>query len=103
MTFPEDDHMVQTVASDRSDQPFHEGLLPRTDRSAQDFLNAQGSNSLPKLIPIDLIAVPQQLTWCGILRKCLNHLLCGPNGCGMFGYVEVNHASTLMRYHYQDE
>jgi hypothetical protein len=40
MTFPEDDHMVQTVASDRSDQPFHEGLLPRTGRSAQDFLNA---------------------------------------------------------------
>ena len=40
MTFTEYDQVIQTVTSDRSDQPFHEGLLPRTGRSGQDFLNA---------------------------------------------------------------
>src|SRR5215472_12559131 len=61
--FSQHDHMIQTVTPDGSDQPFHVGPLPGTCWRGEDFLYAQALDSLPKVIPIDLIPVSQQVTW----------------------------------------
>jgi hypothetical protein len=39
MPFSQDDHMVQAVPPDRSDQPLHKGSLPWTGRSAKNFFD----------------------------------------------------------------
>src|SRR3989442_993714 len=75
MPLSQHDHMIQAVASDRSDQPLHVGPLPGAGRSGEHFLDAQALDSLAKVIPIDLIPVSQQVTWRRIFWKGLHHLL----------------------------
>src|SRR6266699_6711707 len=78
MPFSQHDHVIQAVTSNGSDQPLHVGPLPWAGRSGEDLLHAHALDSLAKLTPIDLVSISQQVTWCGIFGKGLNHLLSGP-------------------------
>jgi hypothetical protein len=51
MPFSQHDHVIQAVAPDESDQPFHVGPVPWTGRSGENFLNAQALDSFAKVIP----------------------------------------------------
>jgi len=44
----EDVHMVQALAADTPNQPLHRGMLPRTPRGDDDFLEAHVPHPLPK-------------------------------------------------------
>ncbi len=101
MPFPQNDHMVQAVAPDGSDHPFHIGPLPGAGWSGKDLLNIQASDSLAKLAPIDLVAISQQVTRCGVFRKGLNHLLSCPKSRGTLRDVDVKHPSAMMSPHHQ--
>src|SRR6266705_6659377 len=103
MPFSQHDHVIQAVTSNRSDQPLHVGPLPWAGRSREDFLYAHALDSLVKLTPIDLVPISQQVTWCGIFGKGLDHLLSGPPSRGMLRHIKVNHTPTVMSQHHQDE
>ena len=45
---------------------------------------------IDEVLPEDPIAIPQQIDWRSVPRKCLPELLCDPLGGGMSGHVEVD-------------
>jgi hypothetical protein len=45
MAFVEDNHMIQAVASDAADEPFHEGILLWTARCRAYLLDTQAGNT----------------------------------------------------------
>src|SRR6516164_9495100 len=51
------DHMVDALASDRSDQSFGEAVLPRRAWSDRFVADAHGSQSMPDGNAIDLIPI----------------------------------------------
>jgi len=50
----EDDDMVEAIAPHRADEPFHEGILPRTVGCREDFLDPQALHSVPEALAVDL-------------------------------------------------
>ena len=78
MPISKNDHMVQAVSADGTDQPLHVGPLPGAGRSGEDFLNVHALDSLAKVTPVDFVPISQQVAWRRIFRKGLNHLLLCP-------------------------
>ncbi len=103
MSFPKNDHVVQAVSADGTDQPLHIGPLPGAGRSGEDFLNAQASDSSAKIAPVDFVPISQQVTRCGVFRKGFYHLLPCPQSRRMLRQVEVNHSPAVMRQLEQDK
>src|SRR5215472_10143016 len=56
-----------------------------------------------KFLAIELVTIAQQVSWCRIVRKRFDHLVCRPKGRGMLGHIEVNHAAAVMSQHHQDQ
>ena len=103
MPFSKNDHAVQAVSSNGSDQPLHIRPVPGAGRRGEDLLHTQASNSLPKLLAIDFVPVAQQVTERCIVRKGFYYLLPGPQGRRMLRHIEVQHTSAVMSQHYQDK
>src|SRR5437899_2209731 len=101
MPFSQHDHVIQAITPDGSDQPLYEGTLPWTGRSGEDFLDAHASEAFAKIIPMDLIPIPEQVTRCRILGKRLHHLLPCPPGRRMLRHVEVDYPPAVMSQHHQ--
>src|SRR6516165_11802754 len=103
MPFSKNDHVVQAVSSNGSDQPLHIRPLPGAGRGGEGLLHTQTSNSLPKLLAIDFVPVAQQVTACGIFRKGFDYLLPGPQRRRLLRHIEVQHTSAVMSQHHQDK
>jgi hypothetical protein len=68
---------------------------------AEDLLNLQASDSLPKLAAVNLVPISQQVTRGGIFWKGLDHLLPCPPRRRMLGHVEMEYPSETMSERYQ--
>src|SRR5262245_36990178 len=90
MLLAKDNHMIQTLASDRADEPLHIWSLPRTVRRSDYFLNLYPFHPASKLRSVDRISIPEQISRRGVIGKCFDDLLSGPLGCRMLGHVEMN-------------
>ncbi len=55
------DHMIQTVASNAADEPFHEGILPRGLRCGEHFFDPHMYYPLLDVGAEDGIAVMKQV------------------------------------------
>jgi len=55
--FAKDDDMIETLASDRADEPLGERILPGAKRRGDDFLDPHALHSVPKLLAVDLVTV----------------------------------------------
>src|SRR6266853_3165773 len=97
--FPEDDYMVQTLASNRADHALYVGPLPRRSRSGEHFLNLHVLYLLSEGVADNLIAIAQQIARDLIKRKCLAQLLCRPFRRGMRGDIKVDYPTAVMRQH----
>ena len=95
--------MIETLASDRADEPFREGVLPRTVRRGQHFTDAHALHALPKSETVDAIAIAEEIGRRGVVREGVDELLGGPGGGGMLGHVEVEDAAALVGQHDEDE
>src|SRR5688572_30370014 len=95
MPFAEDDHMVQTLAANGSDQPFREWILPRAQRAREYLANAHASDTPPEHLTVDGVAIPQQPSRRGVVRKRFNHLLRRPGRRRMFRDTEMDDSATL--------
>jgi hypothetical protein len=61
MAFAENDHMVETLTSDRPDEPLCISILPgRTGRS-RPIPNAHGTNALDEASTIDAVPVSDHI------------------------------------------
>jgi hypothetical protein len=74
MPLSKNDHMVQALAANRTDQSLHVGPLPGAGPSAEDFFNVHALDSLAKIATVDFVLISQQVAGRGIFRRGLNHL-----------------------------
>ena len=84
MSLAKDDEVIETLASDRSDQPFSEAILPRRSRRNRLVADAHSTNAALSDVAIDAIVISDEVTWRLIPRECLSELACNPI-CGRSG------------------
>ena len=89
VSLAEDEHVIQALAPDRPDEALREGILPWAVRGREDVLDPQALHAAPKRLAVDLVAVVEEIGWCGVVREGVHDLLGGPVGGGMLGDVEV--------------
>ena len=78
MRLTQGDHMVDALASDRSDQSFGKAVLPRRAWSGRFVADAHGSQSMPDGSAVDLIPIADQVARGLIPGECLCDLACDP-------------------------
>jgi len=101
--FTEHENVIQTLPSDRTDEALREGILPWALGGREDFLDPQALHAAPKRLAVDLVAVVEEIGWCGVVREGVHDLLGGPVGGGMLGDVEVQDATAMVGKHDEDE
>src|SRR5260370_39755059 len=102
MALAEDDHVVETLAADRSDQSLDEGVLPGRARRAQDFLDAHACEPVAEGVAVDSIAISHQVLRYAVFWELFADLLSGPGGGRMLRHVEMQDQSAVVRQHDDD-
>src|SRR5476651_1196023 len=83
MPLAEDDHVIQTLAANGSDQALRVWILPGARWARQHLANAHPGDAAPERAPVDGVAIPQQPSRRRVVRKGVNHLLRRPGCRGM--------------------
>src|ERR1700741_514829 len=78
MRLAEDNDVVQTLAPDRSDQPFGKAILPRRGWCGRLVPDAHGAHAARDDAAIDPVAIADQVARGLIPRKWLHYLTCNP-------------------------
>src|SRR5450631_1131014 len=78
MHFAQDNHMIDALAPDRSDQPFGKAILPRRGWRDRLVPDAHGAKSACDNAPIDPIPIADEVVRSLIPRKRLRYLTCNP-------------------------
>src|ERR1700716_3518256 len=74
----QDNDVVQTLAPDRSDQPFGKAVLPRRGRCNWLVSDTHGTQSARDDSTVDSIPISDHIARSAIPRKCLGDLTCNP-------------------------
>ena len=97
MRLVDDDHVVETLSSDRADQAFDVRILPRTRRRGDDFGDAHASQSALEDVAVDAVSISvQPAAGRRVVRKCIGPLLSGPDGRRMIRDVCMHDAPAVM-------
>src|ERR1700682_2610264 len=98
MFLVQDNDVVQTLAPERSDQPFGKAILPR--RSGGDRLcpTALGAHAPWDDGTTDAIPVPDHLARSLIPGKCFCYLACNPIRCRVGCHVDPDEISAIKPY-----
>src|SRR2546426_135455 len=94
MAFTQNEDMVQTLPPDRADEPLREGILPRAVGRREDFADPHALDASSKRLPVDAVAIAEEVGRRGVVRERVEELLGGPGGGGMLGDAEVEDAPT---------
>src|SRR5262249_695182 len=86
--FAEDENVIQTLATDRADEPLGERILPRASGGGEDFLDLHALHTLAEGITVDGIAIAEGIGGGGGVREGVHGLVRGPGRGGMLGDVE---------------
>ena len=78
MCLAQGDDMVDTLATDRSDQPFDEAVLPRRAWGNRLVTDAHGPYSLRGSGTVDTVPIADQVARSLTPRECLCDLACDP-------------------------
>src|SRR5664280_181915 len=78
MLLAQDNDVVQTLAPDRSDQPFGKAVLPRRGRCSWLVSNTHGTQSARDDSAVDSIPISDHKARSVIPRKSLSDLTCNP-------------------------
>jgi len=90
MVVIEDDHMIQTFATNAAHHTLHVAILPRTPSCCAHILDAHSFDSRSERFAVDSGMVSNHKTRRAVFRKGFDHLLSGPNRCRMLRDVEVD-------------
>jgi hypothetical protein len=94
--FVQNEDIVQTLPPDRANEPFHQGILPRTVGGRQHFTDRHAVDALPERVAADRVAIAEEIARSGLVRKGVHDLLRRPVGRGMLGDVEVDNAPPMV-------
>ena len=103
MGFTEDDHVVETLASNTSDEPLHEWILPGTLCSPEHFFYSHSLNPASEQSAVDGVPIPQQIAWRRVFRKRFDDLPRRPIRGWMLGHIKMDNPSSLMCQHNKDK
>ena len=98
----DDDNVVQAFASNTANHAFDVTILPRTARRNPNLLNAHSFKSRREGMPIDSISIQNQISGRTVLRKRLNDLLCSPERGWVFGDIEMENTTAVVRQQYKN-
>src|SRR5262245_43402847 len=88
MAFTQNEDMIETLMPDRADEALCEGILPRATGCGQDFLDTHALDALPERLPVDTVAIAEQVLRRGFIGEGVDDLLGGPGSGGILGDVE---------------
>ena len=95
MPLPQRHDMVETLASDRSDQPFNMTVLPWRTWRDRPVANAHGSQPARDRGTIRRVTVSDEIAGRLIPRKRFGDLPGDPLGGRMCGYIDPDEPSPL--------
>src|SRR3954462_5368364 len=95
----EDDDVIQTLAANRTNEPFDIGPLPGRSWCGKHLFDAHGFYLIHEVLPEDSIPIAQEILGRGVPRKCFPQLLDCPLRGRMGSHCKVHDASALMRQH----
>src|SRR3979411_1075980 len=98
MCLAQNDDVIQTLAPDRSDQPFGKAILPRRSWCDRLVPNAHGAQSACDDGTIDAIPVPDHVARSLIPGKCLLCLTFTPCGRGFCCDLDPDEISAIKPY-----
>src|SRR5258705_7847571 len=78
MRLAQDNDVVHTLTSDRSDQPFGKAILPRRSWCGRLVPDAHGAQSACDDGAINAIPIANQVSWGPVPRESLRDLTCNP-------------------------
>src|SRR5215472_3748231 len=88
--------MVQALAPNRTNHPFHIGSLPGRARGRQHFFDVHVSHPFSEVPAKDAVAVAQQVARDMVKGEGFSQLLTRPLSGWMATHVEVKNAPTIM-------
>jgi hypothetical protein len=103
VSLAKDENVIQTFASDRTDQALRERVLPGAVRCRQDFIDLHTLHSVAKLLAIHLVTIVEEIGGRGVVRERVHDLLGGPSRGGILGDVEVNDMPAVVGEHDKNE
>ena len=103
MALAENDDVVETFAAEGSDQSLRVRILPGAGRARDHFSDTHAGDAAPEHVAIDGVAIPQEPSRRGVVRKGFNDLLRRPRGRGMFRDREMDDSSAVVREQDEDE
>src|ERR1700730_14557172 len=96
--FVENDHMVEALTANRTDETLDVGSLPRGSRRRQNLLDSHCRHTLSEFSAKYAIPIPQHVAGDQIKREGLSQLLHGPFGRWMRGHVEMDDTAALVSH-----
>src|SRR5882757_7474893 len=95
MRLAQDDEMVNTLAPDRSDQPFGKAILPRRGWCSGLVPDAHGAQSARDDNAVDSIPISDHIARSHLPGKSLGYLTCNPFGRGICCDVDPDEVSAV--------
>src|SRR5215475_12791164 len=95
MALAEDDHVIETFLTDRTDKSLSVRVLPRRSRRSDDLRDPHRSNAMTECRAIRFVSVPQQIARCSVPGKGLGHLARKPILCGIWRDLKVDNPSAI--------
>ena len=99
----QNNEMIESVSTDRADEPLGVRILPRTSRRREHLLSTQGGDPLADCLAVHPIPVANETAGRIATGERFDDLLGGPGRRRMFGHIEMQHPSTLVLQHHEDE
>ena len=103
MSFVQDEHVVQALATDAPDESLDVGVLPRTSRGDEHFFDAHVSHPPPTGGAIDAVSIAQEIPRGLAPGKGLDDLLGRPWRSGVFCDVKTHDAAPFMHQDHEDK
>src|SRR5258708_37365438 len=98
MLIAENNEGIQTLTTERSDQPSGKTILPRRGWCNGLVSNAHGAQPTCDDSSVNLIAIPDHIAWSLIPRKGLGDLTRDPLRCRVGCHVDPDEISAIKPY-----
>src|SRR5262245_38771456 len=95
MALAEDDHVIETFLSDRTDKTLSVRVLPRRSRRGDDLRYSHRSNAMTECRAIRFVSVPLQIARCSVPGKGLGHLAGEPVLRGIWRDRKVDNSAAV--------
>ncbi len=93
----QDDHVIEALATNGSDEPFNERVLPGTSWTGDDLDDRHARNASLERAAVNTVSVAQQSPWRRVVGKRVDDLLRRPFGRLVLSHIEVHDAAALVR------